>query len=102
MDPETVRTITTPAITAVSTLAGAAIVAYFGYRAQKHTQQQPLSFSSVEATISKSAKFRFVGDEAFKVGDYCDGSTRRSSTKGSVLAFFPEPGRSATAAAAIT
>ena len=43
MDPETVRTITTPAITAVSTLAGAAIVAYFGYRAQKHTQQQPLT-----------------------------------------------------------
>ena len=37
MDPETIRTITTSAITAVSTLAGAAIVAYFGYRTQKHT-----------------------------------------------------------------
>src|SRR6266513_2840238 len=37
MDSETVRTITTSAITAVSTLAGAAIVAYFGYRTQKHT-----------------------------------------------------------------
>ena len=37
MDPETVRTITTSAITAVSTLAGAAIVAYFDYRTQKHT-----------------------------------------------------------------
>ena len=47
------------------------------------------NFSGVEATISKSAKFRFVGNEAFKVGDYCDGSTRRSSTKGSVLAFCP-------------
>jgi hypothetical protein len=31
MDPESFRTITTPAITALSTLAGAAIVAYFGY-----------------------------------------------------------------------
>jgi len=37
MDSETIRTITTSAITAVSTLAGAAIVAYFGYRTQKHT-----------------------------------------------------------------
>src|SRR5204862_3216674 len=39
MDPETVRTITTSAITAVSTLAGAASVAYFGYRTQKHTRK---------------------------------------------------------------
>jgi len=39
MDPETVRTITTSAITAVSTLAGAAVVAYFGYRTQKHTRK---------------------------------------------------------------
>src|SRR5436190_18231020 len=37
MDPESLRTITTSAITALSTLAGAAIVAYFGYRTQKHT-----------------------------------------------------------------
>jgi hypothetical protein len=46
-----------------------------------------VSCSSVDATISKSGEFRFVGDEAFKVGDYCDGSTRRSSTEGSVLMF---------------
>src|SRR5437763_12347189 len=39
MDPETIRTITTSAITALSTLAGAAIVAYFGYRTQKHTRK---------------------------------------------------------------
>jgi hypothetical protein len=39
MDPESVRTITTSAITALSTLAGAAIVAYFGYRTQKHTRK---------------------------------------------------------------
>jgi hypothetical protein len=39
MDSETVRTITTSAITAISTLAGAAIVAYFGYRTQKHTHR---------------------------------------------------------------
>jgi len=39
MDPETLRTITTSAITAISTLAGAAIVAYFGYRTQKHTRK---------------------------------------------------------------
>ena len=49
--------------------------------------------SGVEATISKSAKFRFVGNEAFKVGDYCDGSTRRSSTKGSVVVFVHKPER---------
>src|SRR5437588_3345732 len=41
MDPETVRTITTSAITAVSTLAGPAIVAYFGYRRSQLKQQQP-------------------------------------------------------------
>jgi DNA-directed RNA polymerase specialized sigma24 family protein len=39
MDPESLRTITTSAITALSTLAGAAIVAYFGYRTQKHTRK---------------------------------------------------------------
>jgi hypothetical protein len=39
MDPETVRTITTSAITAFSTLTAAAIVAYFGYRTQKHTSK---------------------------------------------------------------
>ena len=53
MDPETVHTITASAITAISTLAGAAIVAYFGYRVQKHTQQQPLSFPALEATHFK-------------------------------------------------
>jgi pyruvate/2-oxoacid:ferredoxin oxidoreductase beta subunit len=39
MDAETVRTITTSAITAASTLGAAAIVAYFGYRTQKHTRK---------------------------------------------------------------
>jgi hypothetical protein len=52
-------------------------------RAQKHTQQRNRC-SSVDATISKSGEFRFARDDAFKVGDYCDGSTRRSSTEGSV------------------
>jgi hypothetical protein len=39
MDPESVRTITTSAITALSTLTRAAIVAYFGYHTQKHTHK---------------------------------------------------------------
>jgi hypothetical protein len=39
MDAETTRTIATSAITAISTLGAAAIVAYFGYRAQKHTRK---------------------------------------------------------------
>ena len=40
MDAETSRTIATSAITAISTLGAAAIVAYFGYRAQKkHTRK---------------------------------------------------------------
>jgi hypothetical protein len=35
MDPETVRTITTSAITAISTLGAASIAAYVAYRTQK-------------------------------------------------------------------
>jgi hypothetical protein len=69
MDPEPVRTITTPAITAALTLAGAAIVARSGYRAQKYIQQRPLTVPGWAHRFSRLAEFGFVGDETFKVGD---------------------------------
>lgn len=75
-------------VVGVFVIASAWLFAFTAVLALRSTPNSAtVSCSSVDATISKSGEFRFVGDEAFKVGDYCDGSTRRSSTEGSVLMF---------------
>ncbi len=61
MDAESLRTITTSAITATSTLGAAGIVAYFGHRNQKlSTETSKLKESLEKRTKQLAAAYRHV------------------------------------------
>jgi hypothetical protein len=79
--------LSSPAITAALHSLAAAFVAYFGYRAQKYIQQRPLTVPGWAHRFSRLAEFGFVGTKYSRVAIKCGGSTRRSSTKHSVLTF---------------